>query len=260
MVYSEHKRDPFKYWFRHEWDPVDPAKKRHRQKGITDPGDEAILPTLSGTRGGGGTDKVNGINKQMGWVELETGEIIDGWHAARIRDFAMDTFKGFLEESRAPFQWKNDASPSLKNEFNRKIEAEFPELRWCQSHWKADLVAIRLYPNFKSQHLSQIEAQFVRGDENASMASTGIAQKRSGVIDLVGHVKRRRIDNAKYGIVHPLCVFMSLFCSCFNILTQGTEHFHPTLTSPGKIEYYLDFLRQYIRLEQSSLQMHCCSR
>lgn len=87
MLFNEQNRGPIRYWFRHEWDLVDPTNKVHRKKGVTDPdeNDLSVDPSAAfsgGTRGG--TDKAHGINRQMLWVELENGSIIDGWHASRI--------------------------------------------------------------------------------------------------------------------------------------------------------------------------------
>ncbi len=206
MNFNEKNRGPIKYWFRHEWDAVDPANKATHKKGVTDPNLSDPVSDHTAVSSGalrGGTDKAHGINRQMQWVELETGEIIDGWHASRIREFAMDLFKRFLEEKRAPMQWRNRASPNTKQEFNQKIEAAFPELRLCHAHWKAELIAIRTYPNFKTQYHDAIKAQLQPDDQDTSISPI---HKRSLSLALEGprtNAKRAR-TGPREAYRHPL--------------------------------------------------------
>lgn len=115
----------------------------------------------------------------------------------------MGLFRTFLEQKKAPIQWKGKASPSIKQEFNEKIEAAFPELRLCHSHWKAELVAIRTYPAFKSQYSNLIESQLSSHSQNMLISS---AQKRSLSLAIEGPVTNTKCPRKgpREAYQHPL--------------------------------------------------------
>ncbi|KAF8183845.1 hypothetical protein K438DRAFT_1974872 [Mycena galopus ATCC 62051] len=60
-------------------------------------------------------------------------------------------FHGLQEEGWAPDSW-GKASLALTSEFRTAVETEYPNLRLCHSHWKADQLAGIVYPSWHSTH------------------------------------------------------------------------------------------------------------
>ncbi|KAF8123164.1 hypothetical protein K438DRAFT_2027437 [Mycena galopus ATCC 62051] len=84
------------------------------------------------------------------FIEDKNGEVaFDDKNACR--GWCYKFFHGLQEEGRAPDSW-GKASLTLTSEFRTAVETEYPNLRLCHSHWKADQLAGIVYPSWHSTH------------------------------------------------------------------------------------------------------------
>ncbi|KAF8149309.1 hypothetical protein K438DRAFT_1988938 [Mycena galopus ATCC 62051] len=86
------------------------------------------------------------IEDKNGDVALDDKNACHGW--------CYKFFFGLQTEGRAPDSW-GKASLALTSEFRTAAESEFPNLRLCHLHWKADQLASILYAAWHSTHASK---------------------------------------------------------------------------------------------------------
>jgi hypothetical protein len=77
----------------------------------------------------------------MLYVETEDGESVNGDRASEMRQHARHIWDKQVDQSTS---WKLVGMP-VKVDFYKKIAEWFPELRLCQSDWKADQIAKEFY-------------------------------------------------------------------------------------------------------------------
>lgn len=117
----------------------------------------------------GGADASLGKNRALRWVQGENGITIDGWRASAMRATAVKIWRQFLVDKQAPRTWRL-LLPKLHDEYVQKMEAQYPELRLCSAHYKADLIGIRNYHNFAKKFADDIEGQFPPSDRASQQA------------------------------------------------------------------------------------------
>jgi hypothetical protein len=126
-----------KYWYRHEWNAA-----------------EVNQAARIGAQGK--TRVALGENVSLKFIEDETGVVIDGFRVTAIRRFARELWAGLNSIGKAPKTWgKVDAAVAAQ--YRNEMEQKYPELRLCDNHWKADLIATLGYPSWSNSHLEKEE-------------------------------------------------------------------------------------------------------
>ncbi|ETW83048.1 hypothetical protein HETIRDRAFT_417053 [Heterobasidion irregulare TC 32-1] len=187
------------YWKKEQWT----AKLKH-DTSITDPNQSP--------RKKGALKAREGINVRMLYVEEENGNMIDGFRAKAIREFAKRIFQELLAHNLAPATWGQATMTALKY-FLSEMAYQFTELRLCANGWKASQIAIDNYPSWQQGRRKRTgscvkkEEDVVSGDEApANDASTppplkDTDRKRSAEeshLPVVANKKRKVQQTAAY--------------------------------------------------------------
>jgi hypothetical protein len=110
-----------KFWTREDWNAYNSARKDSSSTDIDD------------TRGGP-TD----------YIEDANGAPVSAKTITRMRLLARSIWIGAFERGKAPKTW-GDASKELQDEYLYEMESHWGVLRYCQNHWKADILATLAY-------------------------------------------------------------------------------------------------------------------
>ncbi|KAH7917469.1 hypothetical protein BV22DRAFT_991877, partial [Leucogyrophana mollusca] len=81
------------------------------------------------------------------FVEDHDGKQVDGFRATQMRSSAREIFALFATRNMAPKHWSK-ADLGIKNSYRAEMYRQFPELRYCEHHWKVDKVATDIYSNW----------------------------------------------------------------------------------------------------------------
>jgi hypothetical protein len=109
-----------------------------------------------------------GLNIGMRYVEDGDGNPVDGTRAAAIRKFAKQCWQKVMDAKMAPRTW-GAANLDVSRMYNLEMEAEFPELRFCDNHWKATAIATQYYPDwYGTAKPATVKAEPLPDDMNAS--------------------------------------------------------------------------------------------
>jgi hypothetical protein len=123
-----------KYWYRHEW--------------TTENSQVAMIGASGKARAS------QGENVTLRFVEDEKGNVIDGFRATAIRKFSREIWSGLGNIGKAPKSWgKVDAKVAA--EYRTEMGRKFPELRFCEGNWKADLIATLNYPSWYNNNIEK---------------------------------------------------------------------------------------------------------
>lgn len=171
---QQHDFPLVKFWHKHEW-----TEKVKEEKGITHAGTDT-----------GHEDDDNevvdlgnaGIKKpSMPYITDEKGAVIEPWQASIIIGVATDCWKELLDHKdlKAPLSWTR-VMPEAKRLYVKRLEETCPEVSYCANHWKAEIIAIRNYPNFKKKFLKDVDAQFPAEVVEALAAGKKRAQSVNG--------------------------------------------------------------------------------
>jgi hypothetical protein len=106
----------------------------------------------------GGTLAAQGINAAMRYIENEHGEVVDGYRATAIRENAHKIWFLLLENNLAPRTW-GVATLEVCKHYNAEMVLHAPELRYCDSNWKAQHIATQNYSSWYSTHGTRKEAK-----------------------------------------------------------------------------------------------------
>ena len=128
---SQHDYPHVKYWEKKVWRTFAGARK-----------DTSELQIKSSSRGG--TRSSKGENVMMLYIEDANGVPVDGNIAGDIREFARSIWRSLYERGMAPTTWGN-ARMEVHEEYFREMETEYPVLRLCSHHWKANAIATAIY-------------------------------------------------------------------------------------------------------------------
>ena len=135
-----------KFWRRNQW-----REFSDQAKGATDPTKDNI--TVRGR-----TAVAQGENISTLYIEDENGEPVDGERLTAIRKLARSIWTKFADLGQAPKTWGR-ANLSLINEYRMELRRQFPEFRFCENHWKADLLATENYPSWHQNHCRRLKAE-----------------------------------------------------------------------------------------------------
>ncbi|KAA1473442.1 hypothetical protein DENSPDRAFT_851620 [Dentipellis sp. KUC8613] len=130
--------------------------------------------TAPGQRSGkkGSTRSSKGENVQLLFVENEHGITADGHRAKAIRNLAHDIFEDLYANGVRASSYCRKMPHHAKEYYRTEMATKFPELRLCDVNWKADAIAIIIYPGWwKSRNgQSAKEEPASDPDENISPA------------------------------------------------------------------------------------------
>jgi hypothetical protein len=131
----QHDYPLVKYWEKRVWKGVAGSKK-----------DTSEVQTKNGSRGG--TRSSKGENVMMLYIEDADGLPIDGNIAGGMREFARSIWRSLYERGIAPETW-GQATKEVREEYCQEMESEYPVLRLCNNHWKANALATAIYSQWR---------------------------------------------------------------------------------------------------------------
>ena len=108
----------------------------------------------------------------------ERGEVVPRPMQFAARDTAKGFFNLLLEIKRAPPCWGN-AAIDIKNELRYRLETGHEFLRYCNNHWKADMIATNSYSQWLGKKLGHAPGKNTPVEViDVDAGSNGEAQKR----------------------------------------------------------------------------------
>jgi hypothetical protein len=130
-----------------------------------------------GKRGGENplTDKSNSSILSI-FMEDENGNQIPEKTKKVVRKTAKAFYEGLLKNGNAPTAWGH-ATLSIRHTFINMLETEFPFLRFCEGHWKANQVATNSYSQW---YLKALERKAAALAKKANKRTT----EEHGIIDV----------------------------------------------------------------------------
>jgi hypothetical protein len=160
-VYSRSEYPNIKYWTKKEWLDAQSAKKKSSK-----PADQP------GTRGRKRISQ--GENVSAHYLEDEDGTPVNGMDVSKIREYARSIWIEFETRGVAPKKW-SQMPRNVKDEYVSDMEKQWPILRYCDDHWKANQVASSTYSQWYGYH------HISSDDDNSE--TKGPSQKRRKVDD-----------------------------------------------------------------------------
>ena len=124
-----------RYWHRQTWKPKAEVTQVNNDVAVR-----------------GKSKMANGVNVQFRFVEDENGEVQSGWRIGQLLGLMREVWREFESKGRAPSSWKFIPGP-LNNYFRVTCYDRFPELRYCEAHWKVDYIATHSYSGWGGQKL-----------------------------------------------------------------------------------------------------------
>ena len=169
------------FWEKKHWKNLASTKK-----------DSSEVETKGGARGG--TRSSRGENVMMLYVEDASGTPIDGNIASDMRDFARSIWRSLYERGIAPETW-GQATKEVREEFCRDMETEYPVLRLCDNHWKANALATTIYSQWYRIYDRRMNSLLDNSDGNDGDNDTGDGSegpprkklKNTAIIDDTAH-------------------------------------------------------------------------
>jgi hypothetical protein len=108
------------------------------------------------------------------YLEETNGTPVTGTEVSKIREYARSIFIEFDTRGVAPRKW-SQMPRSVKDQYVRDMENQWPILRYCEDHWKANQVGSSGYSQWYGYH-------HMSSDDNNG-DTKGPAQKRCKVDD-----------------------------------------------------------------------------
>lgn len=134
-----------KFWYKHQWQTyVKDAKATSAMKGVER----------------GRVRAAQGENVMLLYVEDEHGSPVDGYRASKVRKFARSIWVALDHAGQAPQSWTKVKSEAGAH-YRKAMAWRFPELRLCDSDWKADQVAIDNYPSWRANYHNLVKEEDV---------------------------------------------------------------------------------------------------
>jgi hypothetical protein len=128
---ASHSRDDFpeiKFWSKSDWTTA----KKDTVASFSRPGER------------GKTRAAKGENVAMSFIEDINGQPIDGHKATEIRKALRELWVEMDQAGLAPQTWSKVGHTILMN-FRQRMYDQFPELTYCDGHWKLDRICMETY-------------------------------------------------------------------------------------------------------------------
>jgi hypothetical protein len=142
-----------KYWYKHQWN-----SSKSEVVASSEPG------------GRGRSRAAQGKNVTMGFVEDIDGQPIDGHRATNIRKVTRQIWGELAASGLAPKTWSKIGINAL-TQFRQQVYEQFPELSYCDNHWKLDRLATDTY--------SQWDGDKSSGSSESSPAPKNVVKRGS---------------------------------------------------------------------------------
>ncbi|KAF8809747.1 hypothetical protein BYT27DRAFT_7241127 [Phlegmacium glaucopus] len=143
-LHAREDHPDIKFWTRSDW----VASK-----------DIAVSSDHSGTAARGRSRAARGENVSMNFIEDINGQVIDGHKASEIRKAIRELWVEMDQGGVAPPTWSKVPHTVVMN-FRQRLYDQFPELAYCDGHWKLDKICTDNYSQwFKTQNSSKISQQ-----------------------------------------------------------------------------------------------------
>lgn len=123
------------FWYKHEY------KKFLKSRKDCVPADHKAPE-----RGGGRA--ANGENVRCQYIQNTGGEVVTGFRTADMRRHARSIFAELAKEPSGPPATWTASSLGSRSYYYKEMCHLFPELRLCDLNWKAERLAIDIYPSF----------------------------------------------------------------------------------------------------------------
>lgn len=169
------------YWFRHEYlaalaegritaiddAPVKAQGAEHNEFDDDDDGEEGVgvreqsSGVPKGKRGKGRASQ--GENVKMCYLQLENGDIIDGWRATEICRYARSVFVGFALDGKVFHSWVEGVDAASRSDYYRQMVARFPEVGLCDLDWKSEQIAGEIYSQWRTNWANKVGTEKTKG-------------------------------------------------------------------------------------------------
>jgi hypothetical protein len=213
-----------KYWERKVWKSVIDTRK-----------DTSEVQTKGGSRGG--TRSSKGENVMMSYIEDSNGNPVDGNTASGIREFARTIWRSLYDRGIAPETW-GQATKDVRDEYCREMESEYPVLRFCSNHWKANALATAVYSQWYRTYDRKMKpsednnnngngdnSDGNNSDNDAGDGSDGPPRKKSRTTTIVD-------DDTLFTPPEPEALVDNERTSVNAILTEASSHHGTALKDP----------------------------
>lgn len=116
-------------------------------------------------------------NNQQLYLEDKDGNIIGGAHLRAIRNFISSCFFTMRDRGRAAMSWM-ETPHDIRQAFYRELCRKFEEFTFCNDNWKAQQIAVNMYPHFKKRHLKAMGPSNSGTKQEPSESSLGKRAQR----------------------------------------------------------------------------------
>ncbi|KDQ21595.1 hypothetical protein BOTBODRAFT_168835 [Botryobasidium botryosum FD-172 SS1] len=150
------------------------ARKKDRDNKATAFGDSSKEQRLRGK-----ATVSQGINVAYPFYENEEGKIYDGHQVSALNSCAKRTFYDLLRRGLGPSAWGNKDGATTRI-FRSAMYKEFPDLRLCKDHWKADFIGTKLYTGARDMYYENLARVKIKEEAvDLTIASTTSKRARS---------------------------------------------------------------------------------
>ncbi|SJL00119.1 uncharacterized protein ARMOST_03431 [Armillaria ostoyae] len=108
-----------------------------------------------------------GINVAMRYICDIDDNIIDGHRASAIHSKACEIWNELQQRDLVPAVW-GDLTTSAKSYFLHHMYQSFPEVSFCEGHWKALWIATNNYSQWRSEALKKQKATSSLGQDHSA--------------------------------------------------------------------------------------------
>ena len=112
------------------------------------------------------------------YIKEADGTLVSAETITKMRLSARSIWIGAFEQGRAPKTW-GDASKELRDEYLYEMESHWVVLRYCQNHWKADMLAMLAYSPWYRHYISKMNKE-----QPASPKERAAKRSKTAVIDV----------------------------------------------------------------------------
>ncbi|GJE92948.1 hypothetical protein PsYK624_091070 [Phanerochaete sordida] len=89
------------------------------------------------------------IAKKLRFIQTDLGVLVSPERLGAITQGGRGQFEKMILAKVAPYNWETNVSADVRDDFCLSMERAYPELGLCSNHWKANKLAIIIYPGFK---------------------------------------------------------------------------------------------------------------
>lgn len=99
-----------------------------------------------------------GENVTARWVCHANGTVVSGARAKNIRERIYAVWHDMKDKGTLPSRW-GEVGVSAADELRADLRSRFPELAYCESDWKVDLICTQNYTHWYNTHIRHANGQ-----------------------------------------------------------------------------------------------------